>query len=317
MGFFDFFKSRTQKDNCPQKDSDLIFKNNELKNESTQTITPFPDRNKLIEWTIAKIETSIEKGDVELVNKQYAGLIELVRQQNINTNGALDDYLNTIRDEYESFRKTYNLEYPQECLPPQERKNNTSNISDKERIESQQSNMREAKKLKKNENKAEIENIEEAVKLLKSEMSKDFPYNNHSYIWQKIASKYFKGNDMESYLYAITMSVFFGVIHYYTIIGDKEILKEFYETQSVEYVGLPNLSRFIKKMNKPDFMEKYNAVLMSFFNEIRPQVMENCKFRLEDKFSKKEMDFYNKYSLTFFEKFYNEKIKDIAFDTNL
>ncbi|GEM_PF-6762816 len=309
MGFFDFLfgkKTPLEKRVCEtdaRKYVDSKCSDNNCCTESNECSTPFPDRRKLIKWTIDKIKVSINNGDVELVNKQYANLIELVRQQNINENGALDDFLNSIRGEYDSFREKFLCEYPQELLPPQERNNNEVKINDDERIELHNLQKEEVSNLKMDARS------QEAIEELKNAMSREFPYNNHSYYWQKISSLYFKNKDMENYLYAITMSVFYCVIHYYTIIGDKRLVNDFYKTQSVEYVGLTNMSRFVKQIHQPNFIDKYNSVLMPFFNEIKPLVLETCKFRANDKFTKKEMDFFNKYTLEFFDNFYNEKIK--------
>ncbi len=310
--------------------------------------TPFPDRHKLIEWKIEMLDKAFASKNLELINKQYAGLIETVRQQNINTNGLLNDYLNSIRDEYDKFRTTYNLEYPQECLPPWERKENnntlnrTSQLSDNDKLNLHSSNMREATKLKESgeirkainliyqsqQQTGYLENeklssylslnneIEDAVEVLKSAMNKNFPYNNHSHYWKKISSIYFKHKDFDRYLYALTMSIFYGVIHYFPIIGDKKLVNEFYKSQSVEYIGLPNILRFIKIIKQPDFIEKYNTILMPFFNDIQPMILEICKFREYDKFTEKEMLFFNQYTLSFFSEFYHDKIKKNIFDNN-
>lgn len=155
-----------------------------------------------------------------------------------------------------------------------------------------------------------------AVEVLKEAMNNKFPYNKHFYYWQKISTIYFKHKNLEQYLYASTMSAFYGVLHYFPIIGDKNLVNEFYKAQTVEYLGLTNMERFVKIIKQPDFVDKYNAVLMLFFNEIKPMVLENCKFRTDNEFTKKEMIFFNQYTLRFFAEFYQEKIKRIAFENN-
>jgi len=81
----------------------------------------FPNRVDTILLHTNAIERGFESGDLDFTNLSYAKLIESVRQQNINENGTYDDVLKSIRKEYEQFRLAYNLEYPQQFLPPSER----------------------------------------------------------------------------------------------------------------------------------------------------------------------------------------------------
>lgn len=313
--------------------------------QSNAEMTPFPDRHKLINWQIDKLEQAISNGDVNLVNKLYAGLIELVRQQNINKKGELDDYLKTIRKEYDEFRMKFNLEYPQESLPPNERKNTTNTIkrgntilSEEEKMKIHSSNMREATRLKENgQIKEAIELIqksqkqtgftdpsklasyllinnepEAAVEVLRNTLEKKFPYYNNP--WLQISSIYYRSKNYERYLYAMTMFIFFEVIYGMPMHWDKNVVKAFYKEQSVEFLNITNVSRFMKIMQRPDFLEKYNAVLMPFFNEIKTEILQYTRYREDDKFTEQELQFFNRYSLTFFEKFYNDNVKKIVFD---
>lgn len=83
---------------------------------------PFPDRIDAIVWHIKAIDKGLANNDLELVNLSYAKLIESIRQQNITEKGNFEDHLQTIRKEYDEFRAYYGLEYPQQFLPPSERK---------------------------------------------------------------------------------------------------------------------------------------------------------------------------------------------------
>lgn len=83
---------------------------------------PFPDRINAIVWHINAIDKGLANGDLNLANLSYAKLIESIRQQNVNENGSFEDHLQTIRKEYEEFRNYYGLDYPQQFLPPSERK---------------------------------------------------------------------------------------------------------------------------------------------------------------------------------------------------
>ena len=82
---------------------------------------PFPDRIDSIVWHIKAIDKGLANGDFELANLSYAKLIESIRQQNITENGSFEDHLQTIRKEYDEFRAYYELEYPQQFLPPSQR----------------------------------------------------------------------------------------------------------------------------------------------------------------------------------------------------
>lgn len=82
---------------------------------------PFPDRTEVIVWHTNAIDKGLRNGDFNLANLSYAKLVESIRQQNITEKGKYDDHLNIIRKEYEEFRSSFNLQYPQEFLPPTER----------------------------------------------------------------------------------------------------------------------------------------------------------------------------------------------------
>lgn len=83
----------------------------------------FPSRVDTILWHTNAIKRGFESGDLDFTNLSYAKLIESVRQQSINEKGTYDYILKSIRKEYEQFRLAYNLEYPQQFLPPSERNN--------------------------------------------------------------------------------------------------------------------------------------------------------------------------------------------------
>lgn len=82
----------------------------------------FPDRVDAITWHIDAIDKGFNNGDFGLVNLSYAKLIESIRQQNKNEEGKYQDALKAITDEYSEFRRIYGMEYPQQFLPPSERK---------------------------------------------------------------------------------------------------------------------------------------------------------------------------------------------------
>lgn len=87
----------------------------------------FPDRTDAIEWHSQAIKKGFQNGDLELANLSYAKLIESVRQQNVNTNGKFDSVLEQIREEYQSFRTRFDLDYPEQFLPPSQRKKEKRN----------------------------------------------------------------------------------------------------------------------------------------------------------------------------------------------
>ncbi len=98
----------------------------------------FPDRVDTIKWHIDAIDKGFKNGDLGLVNLSYAKLIESIRQQNENEKGNYEDALKTIKDEYTEFRNIYKLEYPEQFLPPAERKrksttNKSSTLSTSEK----------------------------------------------------------------------------------------------------------------------------------------------------------------------------------------
>lgn len=104
-----------------------INSDNEINSETQQfqsklSTIPFPDRIDDIVWHINAIEKAISKNDLKFANLSYAKLIESIRQLNTNENGKHEAALKSIREEYQLFRETYGLEYPQEFLAPSERK---------------------------------------------------------------------------------------------------------------------------------------------------------------------------------------------------
>jgi len=82
----------------------------------------FPDRINAIDWHNQKIQQGLRTGDIELANLSYAKLYESIRQQNVNDNGEFEDILQAVGKEYKEFREYYQVEYPEQFLPPEERK---------------------------------------------------------------------------------------------------------------------------------------------------------------------------------------------------
>lgn len=82
----------------------------------------FPDRVNAIDWHNQKIQQGLRTGDIELANLSYAKLYESIRQQNVNDSGEFNDILEVISTEYKEFREYFQVEYPEQFLPPKERK---------------------------------------------------------------------------------------------------------------------------------------------------------------------------------------------------
>jgi hypothetical protein len=117
VGLFIFFLAKVKKNHkkvaIGQRDNEFKSKINELY---------FPDRVDAIKWHIAAIDRGFKNGDFGLVNLSYAKLIESIRQQNENEKGNYEDVLKTIKNEYTKFRNVYGFEYPEQFLPPAERR---------------------------------------------------------------------------------------------------------------------------------------------------------------------------------------------------
>ena len=99
--------------------------------QSNLSSISFPDRVDAIVWHIKAIERAIASFDLNFANLSYAKLIESIRQQSINEPRKYDDSLKIIQNEYAEFRRTYGVKYPEQFLPPEERKENvhqTDNI---------------------------------------------------------------------------------------------------------------------------------------------------------------------------------------------
>lgn len=113
----------------------LIFKGRKKKNIDSElnsgnvdnnkiAETEFPDRSDSISFFEKTIVKSIDNGDLETANLNFAKLIESLRQQNINdkSNSSKKD-LEEAKILYADFRKKYSLEYPEQFLQPKDRKN--------------------------------------------------------------------------------------------------------------------------------------------------------------------------------------------------
>ncbi len=107
-----------------KKSKSLKTENDVQENNFKPTVSEleFPDRIDTIIWHINAIEKGFKNKDLDLVNLSYAKLIESIRQQNVNENDIYTDHFESVRNEYKEFRDTYNYEYPQQFLPPSERK---------------------------------------------------------------------------------------------------------------------------------------------------------------------------------------------------
>lgn len=110
--------------------SQKTFSNNSTEFVSKVSEIPFPDRIDAFSWHMNAINKGISSRDFELANLSYAKLIESIRQQDANEKGNYQDVLFAVRKEYEEFRKLHNLEYPQQFLPPNERKKKEVVIDD-------------------------------------------------------------------------------------------------------------------------------------------------------------------------------------------
>ncbi|MFC4633476.1 hypothetical protein ACFO3O_06135 [Dokdonia ponticola] len=82
----------------------------------------FPDRINAIDWHNQKIQQGLKTGDIDLANLSYAKLYESIRQENVNDNGEFKDILEVINQEYKEFREYFQVEYPEQFLPPEEQK---------------------------------------------------------------------------------------------------------------------------------------------------------------------------------------------------
>jgi len=82
----------------------------------------YPDRSFGIDFLRKTVDKLIAEGNIGLASLNYAKLIESIRQQNISTNGQLNKLLKSTMDEYAVFREENGLEYPEQFLPPEERK---------------------------------------------------------------------------------------------------------------------------------------------------------------------------------------------------
>lgn len=85
-------------------------------------LSKFSDRTDAIKIHKQNVLKALSVGNIDLVNLSFAKLVESVRQQNINLGGSLDTELALIREIYDSFRMEYHMEYPNQFLPPKERK---------------------------------------------------------------------------------------------------------------------------------------------------------------------------------------------------
>lgn len=124
-----------------------------------ETNKEFPDRTFNIQFFQNKVTELLEKGEIELANLNFAKLIEAVRQQNQNQNGQLQEQLDSLKSDYSAFRKEYGVEYPNQFLPPNERKSKkkeTSNIEPSELL-------KKATALNKTDINAAISLIQQAI----------------------------------------------------------------------------------------------------------------------------------------------------------
>lgn len=93
-------------------------------------INKFPDRTEAIKFHKQSVLNALATGNIELANLSFAKLVESIRQQNINSGGSLDTELALIREIYDSFRMEYHMEYPNQFLPPKEKKKIETKVED-------------------------------------------------------------------------------------------------------------------------------------------------------------------------------------------
>lgn len=124
-----------------------------------ETNKEFSDRTFNIQFFQNKVTELLEKGEIELANLNFAKLVESLRQQNENKNGQLQMQLDSLKSDYSDFRKEYGVEYPNQFLPPNERKRKkkeTSNIEPSELL-------KKATALRKTDINAAISLIKQAI----------------------------------------------------------------------------------------------------------------------------------------------------------
>jgi hypothetical protein len=63
----------------------------------------FPDRTFEIEYHKKNAEKFLAEKNYDMARLSYFKLVESVRQQNINTNGQLEDYLKQVEEAYANF----------------------------------------------------------------------------------------------------------------------------------------------------------------------------------------------------------------------
>jgi len=114
-----YYIGKNKQKNQPEK------KNLSNKNPSFQSklsSIEFPDRINAIDWHNQKIQQGLKTGNIDLANLSYAKLHESIRQQNVNDNGEFNGILKVIEQEYKEFREYFQVEYPEQFLPPSKRK---------------------------------------------------------------------------------------------------------------------------------------------------------------------------------------------------
>lgn len=80
----------------------------------------------LLPFHMNNFDKAMADKDFDLANLSFAKAIELFRQKNDDENNIHTDFLASLHKEYKSFREFHNLEYPQQFLPPSERKKITN-----------------------------------------------------------------------------------------------------------------------------------------------------------------------------------------------
>lgn len=84
-------------------------------------LAKFPDRTDAILFHKQAVLNAVNAGNLETANLSFAKLVESVRQQNANLDGAIASDLDLLRRLYDSFREEYGLQYPVQFLPPKAR----------------------------------------------------------------------------------------------------------------------------------------------------------------------------------------------------
>lgn len=284
-----------------------------------ETNKEFPDRTFNIQFFQNKVTELLEKGEIELANLNFAKLVEAVRQQNQNQNGQLQEQLDSLMSDYSDFRKEYGVEYPNQFLPPNERKSKkkeTSNIEPSELL-------KKATALNKTDINAAISLIQQAIdkepeyfaarKKLVNYMFKAgqkdeaigylIDYSNGSDIFHKSESldqiaillKKDKQN-IEAIKYDCKSTYFYTMIQGPIAYNDFEglcgsiVLKRNYKEEQIENYVNSHMIEFWGKKWLKDYYKEYRKIESSVSYDTKKTLK-----KLESYFAQKNLDDFEKY----------------------